>query len=89
MIFTRPKDITLTQMAQWIDSHCVKTEEDNNLQVEYLYHLVLHKTKKLSLFNDSDVHDDFALYGVSKLLVRINNTEELPVKSITNYILRC
>lgn len=84
--FKKPQNVTLTQMAQWVDKHEVITEEDKNLQVEYLYHLVLYRARQCALFRDNNIYDDFALYGVTKLLTRLNNKQELPVKSIANYI---
>lgn len=86
MTFNKPQNVTLTQMAQWVDSHEIADISDQNKQVEYLYHLVLCRAKQLSLFNDSDTYDDFCIYCVSKLLIRLNNRKEAPVKSIVNYI---
>lgn len=90
MTFNKPQDVTLTQMAQWIDSNKELTDEcDKNKQLEYLYHLTLCKAKQLSLFTDCDTYDDFTIYCVSKLLLRLNNKGETPIKSVVNYIKTC
>lgn len=85
MTFQQPTDITVTQMAQWIDSAII-SECDQNILVEYLYHLVLYNSRKKSLFNDLNTYDDFSLFCVSKLLIRLSNQNVKPVKSIVNYI---
>ena len=73
-------------MAKWLDSHVCESDEDKNTQVEYLYHLILCKAKQDSLFTDNDIYDDFTLFCISKILIRISNKEEAPIKSIVNYI---
>lgn len=86
MTFNKPQNVTLTQMAQWIDS-CDSYEDcDKNKQVEYLYHLAMCKAKQLSLFTDPETYDDFAIYCTSKLLSRLTNKDEAHVKSVVNYI---
>jgi hypothetical protein len=86
MIFNKPSDITYSAMAQWIDSVDIHSCDKDKL-VEYLYHLVYINTQQFKLFfNDSDENEDFLLYCVSRLLIRLNNNEEQKVKSIVNYI---
>ena len=86
MTFTQPKNITLTQMAQWVDTHTAVTDNDRVTQLEYIYHLVLCRAKQLSLFNDSETYDDFTLFCAYKILTRLNNTELPELKSVVNYI---
>lgn len=86
MIFNNSNKLSLSQMAKWIDSTVVTTEEEKNLQVEYLYYLILHRAKQSSFFKDTEITDDFTLFCVSKILVRINNIKESPLKSVVNYI---
>lgn len=86
MTFTRPHNITLTQMAQWVDANSYNPERDDNKLVEYLYHLIYSRAQQASLFTDYDTYDDFALYCVSKFFIRFANTQEPPVKSVVNYI---
>ena len=89
MTFSKPKEISLTTIAKWVDSYINQTNFDNEEQlVEYLYHLFLHNARINNLFKDNNTYDDFTLYCVSKLLVRIHNKEKEQVKSIVNYIKR-
>lgn len=86
MIFNKPKNITITQMAKWLDCTLAVSDQDKNTQVEYLYHLITCFAKQAGLFKDEETYDDFALCCITKVLIRINNTEEEPVKSFVNYI---
>ena len=85
MTFSRPKDVTLTNMAQWVDSIDLSDYDQDKL-VEYLYHLSLYNAQQLALYRDDDTYDDFALFCVSKLMVRLTNKNIQPVKSVVNYI---
>ena len=49
MIFNRPQDVTLTQMAQWVDSIDLSDYDQDKL-VEYLYHLSLFNAQQRALF---------------------------------------
>lgn len=86
MTFYKPSNITYTEMAQWVDAQNIQNCSDEETLVKYLYLLVLFKAKQLALFKDNETYDDFALFSVGKLLIRLNNKEEAPVKSIMNYI---
>lgn len=85
MIFNKPK-LTFTQMAQWIDANCYTTDRDDNTLVEYLYHLFFIKAEKCGLFTCYENYEDFALFCVSKFLIRISNKTDAPVKSVVNYM---
>lgn len=85
MTFKRPRDITLTAMAQWVDSANLETCNQDKL-VEYLYHLSYYNAQQRSLFNTAETYDDFAIFCVSKLLTRLQNKKCGSVKSIVNYI---
>lgn len=86
MIFNRPHNVTFTQMAQWIDANSYNPERDDNKLVEYLYHIVYIKSEKCGFFTDYEKYDDFALYCISKFLIRFSNKQESPVKSVLNYL---
>ena len=73
-------------MAQWIDANTSNPERDDNKLVEYLYHLACSKAERLGFFSDLETYDDFALFCVSKFLIRFSNKEEAPVKSVVNYL---
>lgn len=85
MTFKRPTNITLTAMAQWVDSIDTNSAEQDKL-VEYLYHLSYYNAQQKSLFNNLESYDDFAIFCVTKLLTRLNNKKCAPVKSVVNYI---
>lgn len=87
MTFKRPKNITITQMAQWVDANAMLPSCDENKLCEYLYHLVVLKTNQCSFFNDQDAVDDFAMYCVGRLFSRLRRESSSgSVKSIVNYI---
>lgn len=73
-------------MAQWVDAQTSIKDCDQDTLLKYLYLLVYNKAYKASLFKDFETYDDFSLFCVSKLLIRLNNKTEAPVKSIVNYI---
>lgn len=85
MTFNRSKNISLTDMAKWVDSVDMNNCDKDTL-VEYLYHLSYHNAQNRSLFNDYEKYDDFAIFCVAKLLTRLNNNKCNHVKSIVNYI---
>ncbi len=87
MIFEKPLNLTFTQMAQWIDNNAYKSDCDETVLCQYLYHLIRIKTQQYSLIKDPDDVDDFVLYAVSKLLIRYRSKNDpKPIKSIVNYL---
>lgn len=85
MTFKRPRDIKLTEMAQWVDTNAYLEDRDNDKFVEYLYHIAYMKAERSNLFSDYTQYDDFALFCVSKFFIRYSNKSESPVKSVINY----
>ena len=83
MTFTKPSNVTITQMAQWIDANASSTCDEQTL-CEYIYHIVVLKTHQCSFFKDAEQVDDFAIYCTSRLLSRLRNNT--PVKSVCNYL---
>lgn len=86
MTFTKPQDITYTQMAQWIDSNGVTDDCNEELLCQYLYHLFYITIQKNGYFKDQSSIDDFALYCTSRLFNRIRSDLTTPIKSVSNYI---
>ena len=88
MTFYKPKELTYTQIAQWVDSNHMSTDCDENKLCEYIYHLVVLKTQQCCYFKESEQIDDFSLYCTSKLLQKIYSCREKQesLKSIVNYI---
>ena len=86
MTFIKPTNITYTQMAIWVDQNGGCPECDEQTLVEYLFHLVYNKAQQAALFRDYEQYDDFSIYCVSRLISRLQNKQDAPVKSIVNYI---
>ena len=62
MTFKRPQNITLTQMAQWVDANMHNDLCDEDMLCEYMYHLVYAHSHKHINFKDYEQLDDFCLY---------------------------
>lgn len=100
MIYQKPKDVTYTQMAIFIDEHAYdenSSDEQNNLIFEYIYHIVEMLAYKAKFFNKYSYYDDFAIYVASAVYLRLKNPRQFEydkngnpklkrVKSILNYI---
>lgn len=100
MIYTKPKDVTYTQMAMFIDEHAYDenaSDEQNNLIFEYIFHLVSMLAYKAKFFSRYQYYEDFALYVASAVYLRLKNPRQFKynqngepklkrVKSILNYI---
>lgn len=100
MIYTKPKDVTYTQMAMFIDEHAYDedaTTEQNNLIFEYLFHIIEMLAYKAKFFSRYQYYEDFALYVASSVYLRLKNPKQFKynkdgtpklkkIKSILNYI---
>ena len=86
MTFTKPKDITYTQMAQWVDANALNPESSEELLCQYVYHLAYINAQKNLFFKDPEQLDDFAIYVVSRMVNRFRRgAQTTPVKSVVNY----
>lgn len=100
MIYIKPKNVTYTQMAMFIDEHAYDEDtsnEQNNLIFEYLFHLVEMLAYKAKFFQKYQYYEDFALYVASSVYLRLKNPRQFKydengqpklkrIKSILNYI---
>ena len=97
MTYTKPLDVTYTQMAIWIDEHVYTKDIDEALLYEYLYHLSNMLAGQSSYFSTALEYDHFALYSASRLFQRLYNPKQFEldenkqprmkqIKSILNYI---
>ena len=97
MTYTKPSDITYTQMAIWIDEHVYERPLDESLLYEYLYHLSNMLAGKAEYFASAVDYDQFALFSASRLFQRLVNPKQFAltasgnpqmkkIKSILNYI---
>lgn len=86
MIFKKTTNLTLTQMAAWVDANHMLPDCDNDTLIEYLYHIAFSRTQQAYLFKDYETAEDFSIYCITKLLTRFKNNAEAPVKSVVNYL---
>ncbi len=73
-------------MCIWIDNNYFLENCDDSLLYEYLYHLVNMFAQKNKYFSRFEYYDDFALFGASRLFMRLKNKSLTKIKSILNYI---
>lgn len=89
MTFTRPEDVSYTEMAIFIDEHIYdedKTEELENQLFEYIYHLCYMLACKQRFFKKYDDFDEFSLFMATNVYLRYLNPELERLKSVLNYI---
>lgn len=99
MTFQKPKDVTYTQMAIYIDEHVYEKDCDDALIYEYIYHLVEMLAFKRAFFKSTEQYDNFSLITATRIFYRLRNKDQFvlledgtyklsKVKSILNYIKR-
>lgn len=97
MIFNRPRNITNTQMCIYIDDNIYTNEYDEELVFQYLYFIILSLSYKMKLFVNRKYYDDFAIFGATRVFLRLINKRQYKlkengepelkkVKSVLNYI---
>lgn len=97
MTFDKPKDVTYTQMAIYIDNNVYEKEFDEALVYQYIYHLVYMLAVKRCFFTKTQYYDDFALMSASRVYMRLINPKQFElnengkpklskIKSVLNYI---
>ena len=97
MTYTKPHNVSYTDMCIWIDTNAYNIDCDEVILYEYLYHLVNMLSHEYKYFNKVDYYDEFSLYCASRLCLRLRNAKQFEtdsegtpklskVKSILNYI---
>lgn len=87
MTFKYPQNMTLTQIAQWVDSNMYEDSCNEEKLCEYIYHLVHAYAKKHIDYKNYEQLDDFLLYSCSRFFIRLRRSStSQPIKSIVNYI---
>lgn len=99
MTYTKPANITYTQMCQYFDKHIYEIDRNDTILYQYLYHIIymlackqdyFRSFDKQDNFRNFDEYDNFALYASSIIYMRIlSNLEKKPpkkIKSILNYV---
>lgn len=97
MTYNKPGGITYTDMAIWVDEHAYKSDRNDELLYQYLYHLVLMLANQSAYYTTAEEYDQFALFSATRLFLRLTNSKQFevnesgtpkmkPIKSILNYI---
>lgn len=97
MTYTKPPNITYTQMAIAIDEMAYSDDCDDELLFEYLYHLSMMLAAKACYFKSAKHYDDFAIFMASSAYFRLKNPKQYTydsngqpkmtkLKSILNYL---
>lgn len=95
MTYTKPTNVSYTDMCIWIDNNVYTDTCDDLKLYEYLYHLANMLAHEHKYFIKYEYYDEFALYSASKLFMRLRDPRQfssdgLPkltqVKSVLNYL---
>lgn len=73
-------------MCIWVDNNYDLPDCDDSLLYEYLYHLINMFAQKSKYFSKFEYYDEFALFGASRLFMRLKNKDLTKIKSVLNYI---
>lgn len=95
MTYTKPNNMTYTEICQWVDANAYTENCDELKLYEYLYHIVHMLAVKDCMFQSWRDYDDFSLMGATRLFMRIKNEGQFrddtdskklnKIKSILNY----
>ena len=98
MTYSKPSNMSYTDLAIWIDNNAYSKDVDELKLYKYLYLLSEMLARQYGYFTNNDLYDTFALFSASRLLLRIRgkvqqiipNVEDAPdaikIKSILNYM---
>lgn len=84
MLYKKPKDITYTEMAIYIDTHMYEEDCDESLVFEYLYHLCYMLAKHANYFRVNSYYDDFAVYAATSVFMRYKNKKQFELDDAGN-----
>lgn len=96
MTYSKPENLTYTDMCIYIDTHVYEADADVNRIYEYIYHIVLMLSYKAKLFDKHRYYDPFAIYAASRIYMRYTNPKQYElnddgspkldkIKSVLNY----
>lgn len=97
MIYKKPKDITYTEMAMYIDEHVYEENSNDELIFEYIYHLAMMLAYKQHYFSKYEYYEDFAVFAATSVFMRLKNKKQYEldssgrpkmtkIKSVLNYL---
>lgn len=93
MTYKKPANITYVGMCKYFDDNIYKSDRDDTLLFQYLYHICYMLACKTIRFQTFEYYDDFALYASTRLYLKypmVTNgeivvDEDKKIKSILNY----
>lgn len=96
MIYNKPKNISYTDMAIWLDNNVYVDDRDDDKIFEYLYHLAYMLTRKAKYFNNTEYIEMFAVELATSVYFRLTNPKQYQfvdgkpkmykLKSVLNYM---
>lgn len=97
MTFQKPKDVTYTEMAIYIDNNIYTEDFDAYTIYQYIYHLINMLAVKKCFFTKAQYYDDFSIMAASRIYMRLTNPKQFQfdedgnpklsrIKSVLNYI---
>lgn len=90
-LIQKPKGVTYTQMAIWIDNHIYEPDCDYDTAYEYMYLLAYMLAAKHKYFNTQEEYEDFSTFLAYNVFQRytadkyVNNGSK-HLKSVLNYM---
>lgn len=70
MTYNKPPNMTYVAMCIYFDNNMYKSDRDDNLLYQYLYHICYMLACKSKYFKNYDDYDTFALYASSRIYLR-------------------
>lgn len=97
MLYSKPRNVTYTEMAIAIDRMAYSEDCDDELLYQYLYLLSYMLAVKSRYFNSASLYDDFAVFVANSAFLRLKNKKQFildengeprlkRIKSILNYL---
>lgn len=97
MIYTKPYNVTYTDMCIYIDTHIYTDDYDEVIVYQYLYFIIRMLALKENYFKRYSNYDDFAIYGATRVYCRLTNSKQFELQdngepklkkivSVLNYI---
>ena len=96
MTYTKPSNVSYTDMCIYIADNIYTDHYKEELVFEYLYHIVLMLALKAKLFTRNCYYDSFAIFAASRIFFRLTNKKQFDlddsgqpvmkrIKSVLNY----
>lgn len=96
MIYRKPNGVKYTDMCIYIDNNVYKDSFDESLVFQYLYHIVHMLAVQNKLFNRNQYYEDFAIFGATRIYLRLTNKKQFEldeegnpklktIRSVLNY----